>query len=362
MNRSRLATTLTLLAMIPSLGAWTWEPNCPGGGRPHWKDEQITLRLSGVSFPPNHPSSSAMDDTFKRWNATPSQMLYVSIWNDWVIGFDNDESEVWFTGATLPSSAWTYTSWDLATCEMKEADILFNIVDNDFTESRKKQDLKMYAGSQIPFRTVAIHELGHAQGLQHVVNEYSVMGTDITHVHTNGSIVNAYPGADAVSGSLAVYGLQAGAKQELGVSHWQWAGGSVYGYSVHERTGIFNPVTGNEFSRYTSGGEPVYRVRRGNLVSWVLTYENMGASALVNAKVNYYLSTNSTISNFDTLLKSETHTLSRGAHPIATELTIPTNLTRGKTYYLGAVIDPDHKVSEYYDTENATYTAIRVRY
>jgi hypothetical protein len=88
----------------------------------------------------------------------------------------------------------------------------------------------------------------------------------------------------------------------------------------------------------------------------------MGRTNPLTVAVGYYLSTNDTISTVDTFLASSSHTLSRDSVLTTTRtLVVPSTLTSGATYWLGAIIDYTGAFAEGYENNNATYTAIRVR-
>ena len=229
-----------------------------------------------------------------------------------------------------------------------------------YTTSTTKASLWPYGGASRPFATTALHEFGHAQGLGHTSNRYSIMGTDWDHIHANGTVATAYPGEDAVAGSVAVYGISSANLEDLGLSHWRRVGAAGE-YSTHARTRLFDSAS-VELPLVAGTVEPVYRVNKGQLVKLEMTYENMGATSPQVVRVGYYLSGNDFISTADTFLGERTLTLFRSAPDTLdnTFLTIPASLVSGQTYYLGAFIDFGDAVREVSETNNATYLAIRV--
>jgi hypothetical protein len=253
---------------------------------------------------------------------------------------------------------------DMTTCRFTEVDILFNKSEG-YSTSTHKDNLWPYGGLYRPFQTTAMHEFGHAGGLNHTTDKYSIMGQDWTHIHTNGSTARAYPGEDAVAGMVRLYGTRSSAPEDLGVVHWRWTG-SNNGYSTHTRTRIFSS-SGVELSRFCSSApgarcvEPVYKVSKGQEVQLELSYESLGKSSMTVA-VGYYLSTDNLITPADRFLSSSSMFLSTGTVRTAKKiLTIPTDLTSGQTYYLGAVVDYTRAISEANEDNNATYIGIRVQ-
>jgi hypothetical protein len=346
------ALAATLSAAGPA-AAYTW-PKCQGTDiRRHWAAEEAMLRLSSVSFSLGSPWQLAMAQVMTTWNDTPSQMEY-----DWIIeagvAEDNGQSEVWWSSGITPPSM-TMLEVDDDTCEIVEADVVFKS-GISFTASWEKDDITPYGGSHRPFRTAAIHELGHVQGMGHTTDRYSVMGEDWDHITAFGIASIAYVGEDAVDGSIDTYGAAAGSHTNLGVVHWRRSGASG-GLSQHTRTRVFN-TAGVELAKFVASAEPVYRVHQGQKVQLEFTYENMGKTSPASSKVGYYLSTNNTISTTDTHLRNAEVTVSRGAPNTAKlEVAIPGWVTIGTVYYLGALIDPDGLSSEL-DAYNTTYTAI----
>jgi len=355
MSRSTtFALTLATLLATNDAFASTWQM-C-GSTRTKWGSNSVTMRASSVGFPVGS-WRTALDETRTRFNGSPSKMRYYVQWDDTSVAMGNGQSEVWWSSG-FGAPAVCYTWWNTGTCQFVEADILF---DNTvaYTTSTTKTALWPYGGASRPFRTTAMHEIGHAQGLGHTSDRYSIMGQDWDHIHANGSTATAYPGGDAIAGSVTTYGLVAGALEDLGVAHWRRTGASG-AYSIHDRTRVLNS-SGTELAKFTSGGEPVYQVNKGQTVRLEMTYENMGKTSPITTNVAYYVSTNSTISSGDTFLGNGSVTLNRGTATTSnTYLVIPSNLTSGTTYYLGVIIDSSGSSSEYAEANNATYTAIRV--
>lgn len=348
-----LALTLASILAASNTFASTWQM-C-GSTRVKWAANSYTMRASNVGFPAG-PWRTALDATRSRFNQSPSKMRYYVQWDDTSVALGNGQNEVWWSNG-FGAPAICYTWWN-GSCQLVEADVMF---DNTvaYSTSTTKTALTPYGGPSRPFHTTAMHEIGHAQGLGHTADRYSIMGQDWDHIHANGSIATAYPGGDAVAGSVTTYGVIAGALQDLGVAHWRFNGASG-AYSKHDRTRIFN-TSGVELSKTTSGGQPIYNVNKGQTVKYEMTYENMGATSPITTNVSYYVSTNDTISNIDTFLGSGSVTLNRGTATTSnTFLVIPNNLVSGTIYYLGVIIDGTGAYGEYVEANNATYIAIKV--
>ena len=365
-----LRTSLLLLTVAAGLttdalaGSFS---TCSNGNKHHvpWKltsvwpvkfEPAVTLSASSVSFPAGSTWRAALQTAADRWNHSPALVLYYMSWNDSSVGENNGQSEVWWSngfGAPAVCKNWINCS----TGVIVESDVLF---DNTvaYTTSTFKSALNAYSGSGRPFQTTALHELGHAQGLDHTSNEYSIMGEDWDHIHANGSTTFAYAGEDATSTSREFYGTRPNPPRDLGVVHWRRTGMSN-GYSTHDRTRILS-LGGVELANFTSGNEPIYFVTKGSSVQVEFTYENMGPSS-VTTDIRFLLSTNDFISTWDTTLSQQAFGVSPDSvYTTRRTVQIPSWVNSGQTYWIGVLIDPDLEHSEVTETNNATYVGVRI--
>nr|VFJ60237.1 MAG: CARDB protein [Candidatus Kentron sp. FM]VFJ62376.1 MAG: CARDB protein [Candidatus Kentron sp. FM]VFK13915.1 MAG: CARDB protein [Candidatus Kentron sp. FM] len=103
-------------------------------------------------------------------------------------------------------------------------------------------------------------------------------------------------------------------------------------------------ASGSATGSFTSGGKVKAKV----------TLKNQGSSTGTKFYTRYYLSTDSTITTGDTYLDNDnTRGLSAGKTTKESEwFRLPTNLVAGQTYYLGAIVDYDGKVSESKENNN----------
>jgi hypothetical protein len=332
-----------------------------------WSTTSVTMRYSSVSFP-SGSWRTALDTAIDRVNQNPSPFRFGKSYGDTSIGIDNGQNEAWFSsdqGVLNGAPAITYIQWDCIDywifgkdVEIVEADVIFD-VGEDYTTSMTRSSLWPYGGSFRPFQTTAIHELGHALGLAHTNNTYNVMGQDWTHIHVNGTSARSYLGEDAANGAVYLYGTSGSTLEDLGVTHWKYLGTSGE-YSTHQKTRVTNS-SGGALGTFTVNGETGYLVSRGQSVRLELSYENNGKTQQSSADVRFYVSTNDTISTADTQIGSTTFNLGRNTVMTTTStLTIPSNLTSGVTYYLGAAIDADGSLAEMTESNNATYLPIRI--
>ncbi|NBQ68435.1 MAG: hypothetical protein EBU46_06195 [Nitrosomonadaceae bacterium] len=336
MNASRfnqLLAALFLATMTQQASAYT-TIKC-GGSSTKWSGNNYTVRASSVGFPVG-PWRDALSSVVSHWNGNPSNLSFGVVWDEPAVAANNNENEAWWEANNGPnigtSPAITYV-WFKGDCTLKEADVIFNnSVAFHYTTS--KTSLWPYGGANRPFQTTAMHEFGHAAGLAHTANTYNIMG--------------------------AVYGLWTGGPEDLGVVHWKHTGSSGE-YSTHGRTRILD-TSNVELAKVAGTAEPVYRVNKGQTIKLELTYENLGKTSPLAAKVGYYLSSNDIISVADRFLGEGNVTLYRGFPDTTfnTSLVIPTDLVSGQTYWVGAIIDYNNAYSERSEANNATYIGIRV--
>lgn len=114
-------------------------------------------------------------------------------------------------------------------------------------------------------------------------------------------------------------------------------------------------------AKYSTALDQTYSVTKGSPIQAEITIENNGSVAQSNY-VKFYMSTDRTISTSDTLV-STTYMYVSPDSPLTTvyATSIPSTLTSGGTYYLGAIIDPNSTLSEVNENNNAVYlSTIRV--
>jgi hypothetical protein len=366
---SRILNIAMFLALIPATVdvalAYRWERCGLRDQRLKWDHGSVHFRVDGETFPPGSPFRAAVDEAASAWNRTPSNFRYNLTYDEPRVGKRNGQNEIWWSEELDEDDppAVTYYRFRPVRCEFREADIVFNRVRERYwvLAPGNKRLFVPYGGYLRPFQTTAMHEFGHAQGLNHEERLYNVMGDDRTHIHANGNTASAYPGVDAARGSMDTYGrLAPGHNQDLSVAHFKRTADDG-DYSIHGRTLIYDS-SGVPLA-VRSDGEPRFLVRPGQTIQVEFGYESLGVPG-TSLMVSYHLSANNEITTADPVLATRFFSLadSTPVDAASTRITfrLPASLTVGARYWIGAVIDPWNVMAEIDETNNATYIGIEV--
>jgi len=366
----RLLTT-TLVAAVATLSAsqaFAFATDMCFGQRISWATDNPTLRASTTSFPTGYWRDGLQKAT-DRINQNPTPFWFTLGTDSDGLALDNDQNEVWGTtdnGLLNGAPARAFTWWNCFQLSgtvyqnIKEADVIFDYRSPwQWTADEVKTSVTRYTGTLRQLQGTAIHEFGHAMGLNHVNTEYNVMGADFEHMWANGSTVRGYLGEDAADGAVALYGLWSANWQDVAVSHWRYSNASGE-YSRHVKTAVYN-TSDVQLPTVMVNGEVGYKVKRGQFVRVDFTYENNGKNTQA-VNTGWYISTNDLISTSDRLVATNTG-MSLGRGDVMTyrrQFRIPFNLTVNRNYWIGTIVDKDNTVTDAVRSNNATYIPIRV--
>ncbi|MBW8015538.1 MAG: matrixin family metalloprotease [Planctomycetes bacterium] len=378
----RINSCLMVLVIIASL---TFVENAPGygyrkgnGTKIKWEGENIRWRAASNSFPGGSSYRTALNRAISRWNQAPGEFHFKSVtWGDTNIERKNKQTEIWFSDTLGSGSATCYTwlKWRWGKATIKEADIALD-VDVPWSTStiQSNKDVagsevesyqgKAYGGNRRTFVTTALHEMGHAMGLQHENRRLNIMGSDTSHLHANNKRIRAYVGEDAGNGEVYLYGrTDTILKNDLSVSHWKFwkAGGTDNEYSQHIFTKIYHISTGNPVYSKWYEGVKRYRVKKGTTYHVQFTYENNGYYTQNGVNIGFYISKNRNITTLDERFATRTMNLTRNRpYTKKLTLTIPSNLTVTHGYWLGVIIDYTGSIQEFDEHNNAAYIPIEI--
>ncbi|HYX33731.1 MAG TPA: hypothetical protein VE954_11510 [Oligoflexus sp.] len=214
---------------------------------------------------------------------------------------------------------------------------------------------------------IILHELGHALGLMHTWDSYSIMGTHYTHFNTHltggasGSLkgIHYMPGIDATAGAASLYGRTPGT--EVGVTFMDFSGlfsntgGSAGGYAIHMRVPQSAPIyyidqAYGVFDQYNADGNHNFNAN--------FLYENYSDSPK-SVWLDFYLSDNEAISEQDRYLASASFEMGPGWTKVPVDVQLPNDLSTGRGYYLGVKISVSEP--ELTDKNNTSFIPIYIR-
>lgn len=347
-----------------------------------WPGAHIRWRAHGRTFPAGSIRRSALVFTCRLWNRAPGRFTFDEEprWGDGSVSRGNRQNEVWFSTNenvldNAPAICWRdlecFCDLDGCTAHIVAADIVFDANTNDvrwtYLDNGRmggRATMRAYRGALRPFETTAIHEMGHALGLEHNNYNYNIMGIDFTHINTNDEAVIYYVGEDAGNGEIFLYGPDSGRlRNDVGVVHWKYggAGGRGNEYSVHVLTQFYaddgiTVIGSDAFQRMRR-----YQVRAGSQYRVEFTYENNGVDDFDEVNVAYYISTDNWITSRDRRIRTRTLTLNRnGVYTALHPLAIPNDLLVGQTYWIGVIVDYMDQIEEWQESNNAAYIPIEI--
>ncbi len=348
---------LTSLAAAVALSSIATAHTFLGAG---WAGNKANMYANRVSFPPGSSYRAALGTVERRFlYEQPSQIYFDMFYDDASSSLSNGHSEIWFTSDPGFGSGAAFIIIENGI--IVAGDIVFH-TDVEFTTSTQKTAIRAYDGDKRPFEPAVLHEFCHVAGLGHEDDEYNVMGEESTHITCNGSTYRSYIGEDAANGLVALHGYFNGiVGEDVGVSLFKRTGQLPGGYSDHEKCLMYSRW-GPLLSSTEFNGQRRYNVVPGHSVDVEFTYENNGGSYQSGVTLGFYISTNSYISKHDTLISSQTINLARdNVFTGKRRVTIPTNLMRGRTFYLGVIVDDDNSLpNESTESNNAAYHIIKI--
>jgi len=330
-----------------------------------WPDEELKWRAGKNSFKSGTSWRDALNTVNARWNEAPGEFVFgVRNWGETYVGRSNSQNEIWFSddqGLLDDAPAVCYYRYNCTGSNHKliEADIVFD-ADLLWSKTTTQSSKTPYGGSYRPWGCTAIHEMGHALGLAHEDDTYNVMGQDWDHIHANNDAVRWYVGEDAGHGEVHLYGqTNTTNKNDLGVSHWKH-GGAHGEYSEHVHCRMYY-MAGGDVSREDFDGWKRYKVNAGGSYLVEFTFENNGYYDKSGVNVAYYISTNDYITTGDDRIATRTLTLNRNkVYTPQHGITLPADLTVGQTYWLGVIVDYTGSITEFCESNNATWIPIRI--
>lgn len=333
MNIRKIGTicfACALACMLLASPAAAWDYDHCFGSKITWGREWIIMHPTYISFDISRP---ALDLAFQAWNNAPGMnfLLFSEYdfattttsgdgWN--AVAFTAD----WRWGDAIGVALTRNNCWDLT-----EADILFN------WNSPWTYDTAPYSppyGAPYSLTLTALHELGHAMGLNHQASAIATMNNRHPFGGTFGNSNLFQPHADDIRGSREGYGTCCGTERDVAAT--------PYTSTASDATGLI-PAPSTAY--------------RGQTAGFRFTIENKGNVSESSVRVQFYISPDRWIDTSDTYLGASTFSLNHGASTTyQAYVTVPASLSPG-TYYFGWIVDPLGAIPEVDEQNNAVALA-----
>jgi hypothetical protein len=327
-----LAIAVTALSLFASSEAQAYSYATCSGNAIKWNSGWTNMYISTTSMPPGSTWDSRLQNAMWHWNNVKGSgfNFYVGRDTDGSHSGSNGVNEIYFDSSISGALAVTYTRYHCYWLfgyqyGIDETDIGFN---SNYSWTTGTYSFSNPTGSPYNFEGVALHELGHAQGLDHSDGVIATMNS----YYPNGGPFGYYkewdPWGDDRLGVRALY------------------------YDGTTETDIAASAlkrTGSGTSNLVSSPTWAYA---GSNVTIEFTFSNLGTST-TTFDIGFFLSTNDYISTADTLLGTNYGAWGSSGFSgtFSRTLTIPSWITPG-TYYLGFLPDPYNAVGENNESNN----------
>ncbi len=314
-----------------------------------------------TSFPDGSNSTKALISAWSRWNSGAANINISTVGDSGGVAFDDGKNSIWFsTRDTEGFPGVAYVSYSNR-CNIKEADIIFNANGPwTFFENAQHEPFKERPRN---FTGVAVHEFGHALGLEHEDRYYNIMGADSSHLTRGYNSDTFYgPGEDGNNGLVALYGAASG-RPDIGLTVMRYEG--IDGeYSTHKFGGIrtTSGVLASSCPIDKIGGQKCYSVVKGKTYQMEVTVENNGtAGAPSSIPINIYLNSKIDLS-VGSFLVTRKVTVSRDV-PYETKLsfTVPATAASKTYFFVSAEYAPPSGYSDRFSKNNAAFIPIYVQ-
>ncbi|MBK8975416.1 MAG: hypothetical protein IPM29_05785 [Planctomycetes bacterium] len=316
---------------VPLLGWLTFSgsPRWPLSGGFHYVADLNTTSFPAGSVWDNNAQWALSD--WRDMGDTSFLPAYTRTNSDFNDHGNGRNSWVWLN---RPSDTWlgvTYVRWSGST--MVDCDIWYNSRP-DYTWTNGLLDPCVYRSYwPVEFRSVARHEAGHAIGFDHENDTLANMNSVYQHGNGIPHIVNTgvMPHADEKAGCRTLYPASDTVRNVMATNWREPAAGSGSARQETEETGNWAAGTSR------------------TLEFWLSNQSNVTIPGFsTGIRTGIYLSTNTTISTFDTRIYETTYAGDWGAHAsgrYTPTVTVPDTMPAG-SYYIGVFFDNNASVAE----------------
>jgi matrixin len=334
-NRYRWLTGVVAFAalLFASTEAQAYVYRTCGGNQIKWNSGWSNMYISTTSFPASSTWDSRLQNAMWHWNNVKgaSFNFYVGRDTDGSHSSGNGVNEVYFdsslSGGTLAvTTTRSHCYWLFGYNQgIDETDIGFN---SNYSWSTSPYNYSNATGSPINFEGVALHELGHALGLQHEDTRMATMNSFYPNSGPFGYYKEWDPFGDDRLGIRALYS-DGTTETDIAASPLKRTG-----------SGSSDLVSSPSFAA------------RGSAITREFTFSNQSTSTQ-SFDIGFYLSSDAYISTFDTLLGMNFGAWGSSGFSgtFSRTLTIPSWIAPG-TYYLGFIVDPNNAKGESVESNN----------
>ena len=204
-TRSFLRLFVATILAAAALPLFAWDYRTCFGNKITWGSNFATFEVANASFPVGAPRD-ALNAAMGAWNIAPGYPFgFFATYQD-LSGatMPNYSNEIIFTTQGFSGSELAVTKTWNSCADLQEADVLFNA---NYSWSFETNPTTLPVGSPYSLPLVAIHELGHALGLQHQSSTLTMMAP----IYPSGGVVGQGTGqhfqplADDVLGARVGY-------------------------------------------------------------------------------------------------------------------------------------------------------------
>ncbi len=295
-------------------------------------DNDVTVKLSPVSFPTTHPIRNDIFTSFGRWNDMRGmhfEFENIINDNDTTMGLGSDGNEVGLVSNAAAGGALAVTQMRFDICffgqDIEEADMRFN---NSVTWEFGDHDPRTVEGNA-SFRFTAVHEMGHFLGLNHEPNQMAVMTNTASAFHGGNAAFRSAPFGDDARGARTLYS-HSNSETDFSITNFRRTGSDATALIL---------------------GSGTQNTPRGGTFNSGFAFVNQGKT-FVDANFVIVMSTNSIISMSDRVIASGRAFGPAGTFVFATfPLRVPNDLAPGN-YFVGGILDPNNNIAEAREANN----------
>lgn len=334
MMKTTLLTLITILVLLGLSGnvVHAWEPLEECWGDPVIWSNDTTMAISPVSFPSGSVDRDDLMIAFDRWNDMRGMSFEFEriVDDNNTYGRGNGVNEVAFVDNAVVGGAWAIARVQPGTCffagqGIVEVDILFNA---DKPWEMGAHDPRTVTTEQ-NFRRAAVHEMGHALGLDHENDSMAVMLETAAAFHGGHEAFRAGPFPDDAVGARALY-PHPNTATDFAISNFRWVASNttdlILGTGVQRTCPGFDFVTDFGFSNLGK------------------TWEQMGYVVVLSSDLD--ISTNDRIVGSGQVFGPPGTFFSE---PFS--VTVPIDMQEGD-YFVGGILDPRNEITEEYEGNN----------